>query len=374
MVHKPTDQALAADSNEGLLFNVDALSHSDNDFLAELDQALAIPRPVSDGVIAAVMTPEDITPSGEQPAEILPSAATLSRSDPDAAPVLESMVAEPQPQIGTEIVPSHRERAGSWSQIPLLFALLGMAVAIWQIRMLDERLSRLEVPGHPAENSALIAEVTALQQQIGLLQAASSGPDAENIKQARVIAALKSELATATEHIQALQSSLMVTERRFQRAEQQLMMLTLDVAHWPITTPSRVGQAVAVNASEQLPSVTKAHPPVDGNKPHEHATLPVKAPPAAPPKALAHPVAAEAAKSGDWIVNLASFRQQQVAEQELARLTAQQPVHGHIVSTNRAGQAWYRVVVSFPDVNAAKSYANTMRTKPGFSSVWISRD
>jgi len=353
-------------------------------------------------------------------------ASTAAPADPPVTAQSRPAAKVPAPTPPTANV------SGVWSRAALLLALVGLVtggVGLWQAGVLNERIAHLETPDHsialsataPTEASgaphlevlqqkidrlgsglerlradlpgglarlqtqqgpemaAIRAHLAELATQIKILQEANANRPSPvpptSILQTTVIEGLKSELAEAMTQIKALQGTLVTADQRLQQVEQQLARFTWSrVQPRPATAPLDALQtdAAATRSPAKTPQGSRTH----GNSRRlERAEQPVAQltqVPAAPPSKATR---TDRPNSGTWTVNLLSFRHQETAEKELARLGVEQQIRGQVASATHGGQTWYRVVVAgFSDFDSAKAYADEVRVKPGLSSAWIGRD
>jgi cell division septation protein DedD len=340
-------------------FNRGLLSDSDTEFLAELDRVLA-----AETIAGSEAKGEDEF-HGDYGVQDTPISVRLT-------------------------TPASVKASDSWSSAALLLALIGVAAGgagIWQVNLLDNRLSHLEDSGHALtlstldsteankglrletlqqkidriasglehlhddlpdkvarmqgqqgpEIAAIKAELARLATQIKGMQEASARPlpqreppPSTNSPHTAIIKDLKSELGAARAQIKALQDSRVEDNKRLTGAEHQLAQLSAAV-----TTKARSQTPVPASKVARAPR----------------------------------------ANSGSWSVNLLSFRRKETAEKELARLGAEQQIRGQVAAVTHGGQTWYRVeVAGFSDFDSAKAYADEVRAKPGLSSAWIGRD
>ena len=152
---------------------------------------------------------------------------------------------------------------------------------------------------------------------------------------------LDGDLATLNGTLSALHEQL--------RSAQELMAATGKTDNQPANTP------IAPDASSTQ-SAPDPGPPTEGVV------------------ALSASVSPAGEKTSQWSVNLFAADRKDKTEKELSRFRAQD-VPAEVFSVVNKGKVWYRIAVrGFDSFEKASVYAETLRSKPGMSGIWVGRN
>ncbi len=227
----------------------------------------------------------------------------------------------------------------------LLLGLLGIvagSAGLWQASNLGDRLIKIE--SAPLNVADFEQRIQRELQRIGAdLEASRSN--------------LEGQLTSRSEQ---LYSSIEKLEKSFTELREQLQTMQHAAAgatgQETFTGDAKEAKSAAINGFQSKTETTTA---------------------VVEPAAIENVVPSPKEAETQWVVNLVAFQNKDNADQEAERLRSDSiPVQINTITTR--GTTWYRLVVSgFNGYEAAKAFAEKMRSKAAemsWSGPWVSRD
>lgn len=226
-------------------------------------------------------------------------------------------------------------------------------VGLWRVVDIEDRLSLIEP----------VSTVTAAPVL-----------DTASVENARRIADLERHLGRSMEHMQADLEALGASlakelEGRNERLDGDLATLngTLSALHEQLRSAQEL--MAATGKTDNQPANTPIAPDASSTQ-----SAPDPGPPTEGVVALSASVSPAGEKTSQWSVNLFAADRKDKTEKELSRFRAQD-VPAEVFSVVNKGKVWYRIAVrGFDSFEKASVYAETLRSKPGMSGIWVGRN